>query len=74
MSGTLTDLLFELKLNFSENFCKYILYRTLKGLDFLHERCVFHSGIKSDNILVNHLEGDVKLADFGDGVILTKEN
>jgi len=70
MEGALTDILIQSNGNYSENFCKYVLYKTLKGLEFLHERHVIHRDIKSDNILIN-CEGDVRLADFGYAVQLT---
>jgi len=73
MEGALTDILIASTVSYTENFCKYVLYKTLKGLEFLHERHVIHRDIKSDNILIN-LEGDVRLADFGYAVQLTEEN
>ena len=50
MSGSITDLLSS-DIEYSENVCKYILFETLKGLKFLHERHIVHRDIKSDNIL-----------------------
>lgn len=70
MSGGLTDIILNLNLGYSENICKYILYKTLKGLEFLHDRHIIHRDIKSDNVLFNE-EGDVQLADFGFAVQLT---
>ena len=64
MEKNMTCLLDRNDLDYSENIVKYVLYQTLKGLQFLHERHVIHRDIKSDNILFN-IEGDVKLADFG---------
>ena len=64
MEGALTDILIQSNCSYSENFCKFVLYKTLKGLEFLHDRHVIHRDIKSDNILID-LEGNVRLADFG---------
>ena len=47
-------------------------YKTLLGLNFLHERHVIHRDIKSDNVLFN-IAGDVQLADFGFAVQLTEQ-
>ena len=73
MEGALTDILIQSNCSYSENFCKFVLYKTLKGLEFLHDRHVIHRDIKSDNILID-LEGNVRLADFGYAVQLTEEN
>jgi serine/threonine protein kinase len=73
MEGALTDILIALNTNYSENFCKYVLLKTLEGLKFLHDRHVIHRDIKSDNILIN-TDGEVRLADCGYAVQLTEEN
>ena len=57
---------------YSENCIKFICYKVLSGLKFLHERNVIHRDIKSDNVLFN-CQGEVVIADFGAAVKLTKE-
>ena len=71
MENALTDYVYSQYQNYSENVVKYILLRTLEGLSFLHSLHIVHRDIKSDNILYNK-EGEVKLADFGLAVQLTK--
>lgn len=69
--GALTPMLEELAGKHSESFCKYVSYKVLCGLKYLHERHILHRDIKSDNILVSS-EGHIKLADFGYATQLTK--
>lgn len=72
MDDALTGFIEEMQNHYTENVCKYILHQTLAGVNFLHSRHVIHRDIKSDNILVNS-KGDIKLADFGYSVQLTKQ-
>ena len=71
MDGCLTDIITVAEAKYSENICKYVLYKTLRGLLFLHERHIIHRDIKSDNVLFNE-EGTIQLADFGFAVQLTE--
>ena len=50
----------------------YIIREILKGLDVIHSKRQLHRDLKSDNILVNQ-KGDIKVADFGYALQLTKE-
>ncbi len=70
--GAFTPMLEELQGAYSEEYCKYSLYMTLKGLLDLHTQNIIHRDIKSDNILVK-ANGEIKLADFGYAVVLTEQ-
>jgi len=63
-AGCLTPIVEERKGNIPEKVCAYILFETLSGLAYLHQRGIMHRDIKSDNILVG-MNGDIKLGDFG---------
>lgn len=71
-SGPLTKIVTDNERMYSEKFCKYALYKTAKGLLTMHNRNVLHRDIKSDNIL-SGMNGDVKLADLGFSVFLSKQ-
>lgn len=51
-------------LQLTEDEIATVLYYTLKGLEYLHDRRKIHRDIKAGNILLN-MDGDAKLADFG---------
>ena len=57
---------------YTEGIVKYILKKSLEGLDFLHQKHIIHRDIKSDNLLMS-TRGEVKLADFGYACQLTEE-
>jgi len=71
--GALTPMLEQLAGNYSENFIKYVSYKTILALKFLHDRHILHRDIKSDNILCSE-SGEIKLADFGYAVQLNSAN
>ena len=69
--GKLTDMLEKLHGNYSEEFCKYTLYWTLKGLIHLHRLNIIHRDIKSDEILVKD-NGEIRISDFGYATVMTQ--
>lgn len=51
-------------LQLTEDTIATVIFYTLKGLEYLHERRKIHRDIKAGNILLNN-DGHAKLADFG---------
>lgn len=70
--GAMVDLVYHYRKQIPESVIAYILKEILTGLDSLHSRRQLHRDLKSDNILLS-LNGDVKIADFGFAIQLTKE-
>eukprot|EP01126_Amoeba_proteus_P046529 TRINITY_DN5266_c0_g1_i3.p1 TRINITY_DN5266_c0_g1~~TRINITY_DN5266_c0_g1_i3.p1 ORF type:complete len:499 (+),score=85.75 TRINITY_DN5266_c0_g1_i3:154-1650(+) len=62
----------EKKISFSEEHVSYIIHETVLAIAFLHSLDRIHRDIKVDNILLS-VNGDVKLADFGTAVQLSRE-
>jgi serine/threonine protein kinase len=74
--GNLTDLIKDselVHLDIPENVIAYVILETLKALSYIHSKLKLHRDIKSDNILIGHENGDIKLADFGYAVSLSSE-
>lgn len=71
--GALTEMLEKMPGKLSEQCCKYVCLKVLKGLKYLHDRHILHRDIKSDNVLIS-TTGSIKLADFGYATQLTLEN
>ena len=70
-SGIIKPMLEELKGAYSEGFCKYSLFMTLKGLVSLHRKNIIQRDFMSDNIMIKP-NGDIKIFGFSRAVILTK--
>ena len=51
-------------MNYSEDFCRYSLYKVALGLSKMHRHNVLHRDIKSDNVLFSQ-NGDIKITDLG---------
>ena len=71
--GSLTDIVTKNKLQHSEDFCRYSLYKVALGLRAMHRNHVLHRDIKSDNILHSVETGDVKITDLGYACFLSEE-
>ena len=49
---------------YSEDFCRYTIYKVAKGIFKMHNKQVLHRDIKSENILCSDT-GEIKIADLG---------
>jgi serine/threonine kinase 3 len=63
-AGSVSDIMKLRRKTLVEEEISTVLWYTLKGLEYLHERRKIHRDIKAGNILLN-MNGDAKLADFG---------
>lgn len=63
--GSLTEIILNYWEHYSEEFCRYNLYKAALGLQQMHKHNVLHRDIKSDNILYSLEEGVVKITDLG---------
>ena len=70
--GAMVDFVYHYMRKVPENIIAYILREMLTGLDSLHSRRQLHRDLKSDNVLIG-LKAEVKIADFGFAIQLTKE-
>lgn len=70
--GAMVDFVYHYLKKVPENIVAYILREMLQGLDSLHSHRQLHRDLKSDNVLMS-LKGEVKIADFGFAIQLTKE-
>eukprot|EP00924_Labyrinthula_sp_SR-Ha-C_P013723 augustus_masked-scaffold_5-processed-gene-11.40-mRNA-1 protein AED:0.04 eAED:0.04 QI:0/-1/0/1/-1/1/1/0/345 len=70
--GSLFDLIEDSEAQWSEEIIAYVLVQTFMALASMHRNNYLHRDIKSDNIFISK-SGNVKLADFGWAVGLTKE-
>ena len=69
----MTDIVCNEYKTYSEDFCRYSLYKVALGLSKMHARQVLHRDIKSDNILTS-ASGEIKITDLGFSVFLSEQN
>ena len=62
--GSLTGIVTTRDYEYSEDFCRYVLYMVAIGLNEMHQKNILHRNIKSDNILCCS-DGQIKIADSG---------
>ena len=70
--GNLTEMIYCQHEVYSEDFCRWVLYKTALGLLHMHSKNILHRDIKSDNILCGS-KGDIKISDLGFSAYLTSE-
>ena len=70
--GSMTNICKNYFRNYSEDFCRYSLFKALLGLKKMHDNNVLHRDIKSDNILYSQ-QGDVKITDLGFACCLSEQ-
>ena len=70
--GSMKDIIRDYSKSYSEDFCRYTLYKVALGICKMHSKQVLHRDIKSENILCSHT-GEIKIADLGLSTFLTNE-
>jgi serine/threonine-protein kinase CLA4 len=64
-AGSLTEMLEAgVYKEFDEKIIRFLIFESLKAIDYLHKKHIIHRDIKSDNIMLTS-RGNVKLGDFG---------
>ena len=68
--GSMLNIIAEQNEIYSEEFCRYTLFKVAKGILKLHQNNVLHRDIKSNNIQCT-TDGQVKISDFNSFGLLT---
>lgn len=63
-----------LQKGFSEKICKYIFYKVLKGIEFLHKMGICHRNLSLENILLDGENYAIKLFDLSQAAYTYNEN
>ena len=65
--GTLTQYIKKRYFNFSENQASNIIYQIGNGIKYLHNYCIIHRDLKTDNIMLteDNENATIKIIDFG---------
>ena len=71
--GPITNILSTQNEVYSEDFCKYSLYKVAMGLLKLHRSEILHRDIRSDRIQCT-TDGQIKISDLGCFSILTEQH
>lgn len=58
---------------FSEDFCKYTLYKITKALDNMHSKNILHRDFNSTNVHFD-IDGSIKLTDMSRATNLTEQS
>ena len=70
--GSMADIVKKDYMNYSEDFCRYSLYKVALGLLKMHNYNVLHRNINSDHVLF-HQDGSIFICDFGLSFILSSD-
>ena len=71
--GPITNILSTQNEVYSEDFCKYSLFKVAMGLHKLHRSNILHRDIRSDRIQCT-TDGQIKISDLGCFSILSEQN
>ena len=70
--GSMTNVITAQSETYTEEFCRYSLFKVAKGVLKMHQNNVLHRDIKSDNIQCTS-DGQIKISDFGSFGLLSEQ-
>ena len=70
--GSMEKIVMENHRNYTEDFCRYSLYKVALGLSKMHRHNVLHRDMKSDNVLFS-ADGEIKITDLGFSCFLSEQ-